>query len=61
MGNSMSTLEEKIEKMLMQISDKELSRNWVVGRSVFKIRALLMHLALYLKSNDSSIKKYGKE
>ena len=52
----MSAVEKKIEKMLEQISETELKRNWAVGKSVLKIRILLMHLAQYLKSTGINIK-----
>ncbi|OQW49809.1 MAG: hypothetical protein A4S09_03370 [Proteobacteria bacterium SG_bin7] len=52
----MPDVDKKIEEMLRQISEKELLRNRVVGKSVFKIRVLLMHLANYLNSSGTTAK-----
>lgn len=56
----MSAVAKKIEKMLEQISDTELRRNWAAKRSVFKIRVLLLHPAQYLKSTGTNIKKFER-
>ena len=56
----MSAVEEKIKKMLEQISDTELRRNWAAKSSALKIRILLMHLAQYLKSSGTKIKEFER-
>ena len=56
----MSAVAKKIEKMLEQIPDTELRRNWAAKRSAFKIRVLLLHLTQYLKSTGANIKEFER-